>query len=343
MSTHEEGQNKTFYKQLQNCEELDLRDNRGKIHDMAFVLVVLTVGLFLKRDGNLSSIHRYMVNKNRDMCSFLGIDNQRVMSRAHLPVFLGKVNLPAFERLLFDKFGIVLNNEEKTWFAGDGKELRGSIESGDKRGEAIVQLVRHEDGAVLGQGRYSGKKESERPCLRELVARTGASGQKITLDALHLCPKTTAPIAQGGGIFLIGLKGNQKELMADMSRCAQRLKPVNQCVTIDKGHGRLERRAYFQYDVGGEYFDRRWAKSKFKSLFKVERRRQCTKDGRVSEEIAYYISNGESGDGEEYFAAIRGHWAVEVNNHVRDVTLKEDQLRTKKSLSRRFLQDLEHW
>ena len=343
MSTHEEVQNKTFYQQLQNCQELDLRDNRGKIHDMAFVLVVLTVALFLKRDGNLSSIHRCMVNKNRGIRSFLGIENQRVMSRAHLPVFLGKVNLPAFERLLFDNYGTGLSDGERAWFAGDGKELRGSIESGDKRGEALVQLVRHGDGAVLGQGRYSGKKESERPCLRELVAGTGASGQKITLDALHLCPKTTGPIAEGGGVFLVGLKGNQKELMADMEKCAQRLKPVNQCVTIDKGHGRLERRTYFQYDVGGEYFDGRWAKSKFKSLFKVERRRQGTRDGGVSEEVAYYISNGEAGDGEDYFAAIRGHWAVEVNNHVRDVTLKEDQLRTKKSLSPRCLQGLEHW
>ena len=29
------------------------------------------------------------------------------------------------------------------------------------------------------------------------------------------------------------------------------------------------------------------------------------------------------------FQAIRGHWGVEVNNHIRDVTLKEDKLITK--------------
>lgn len=343
MSTHEEGQNKTFYEQLQNCPGLDLRDNRGKTHDMSSVLVGLAVGLFLERDGNLSSIHRCMVNKSRDICNFLNIDNQQVVSRAHLPVFLHKVNLPVFERLLFGNYGIGLSGVERAWFAGDGKELRGSIESGDRRGEALVQLVRHGDGAVLGQCRYSGKKESERPCLRELVASTGASGQKITLDALRLCPKTTGPTAQGGGIFLVGLKGNQKGLMADMAKCAQRLKPVNQCVTIEKGHGRLERRAYFQYDIGGEHFDGRWKKSNLTSLFKVERRRQGTKDGKASEEVAYYVSNGKAGDGEDYFAAIRGHWTVEVNNHIRDVTLKEDQPRTKKSLSPRFLQGLGRW
>ena len=30
----------------------------------------------------------------------------------------------------------------------------------------------------------------------------------------------------------------------------------------------------------------------------------------------------------DYCKAIRKHWSVEVNNHIRDVTLKEDSLKT---------------
>jgi predicted transposase YbfD/YdcC len=331
MDTHEGGQKKTFYQQLQNCPGLDLRDNRGKRHDLAFVLVGLTIALLLKRDGNLSSIHRSLVNKGSELCTFLGIDNQRVVSRGHLPVLLGKVQLSVFEELLFRNYGLRLSGTEKEWFSGDGKELSGSIESGDKRGEALVQLVRHKDGAVLGQHRYNGDKESERPCMRELLAGTGAVGQKITLDALHLCPGTTGPIAQAGGIFLVGLKGNQKELMADMEGCTRRLKPVAQHATVDKGHGRREERAYFLYDVTGEYFDKRWEKSRFSSMVRVERQRQCTRTGKASKEVAYYMTNGKAASGQEFFTAIRKHWSVEVNNHMRDVTLREDQLRTKKS------------
>ena len=33
-----------------------------------------------------------------------------------------------------------------------------------------------------------------------------------------------------------------------------------------------------------------------------------------------------------YYEAIRNHWSVEVTNHIRDVTLKEDKLRTKKTI-----------
>lgn len=330
MPTHDYGQETTFYQQLQSHLGLDLRDKRGKRHCLAFILLGLTIGLLRKRDGKLSSIHRSMVNTNLSLCNFLNIEQQEVVSRPHLPRVLPKVNLAVFEQLLFNYYGLELSDEEKQWFAGDGKELRGSIEKGDKRGEALVQLVRHDDRNVLGQGRYNGTKESEKPCLQGLLLKTGAVGQKITADALHLCPATTEPIAQAGGIFLIGLKENQKELLEDMAKHASCFKAVDQDVTVEKGHGRLEQRAYFHYDVSTEYFEARWAKSNFQSLFKVERKRLNLKTGQQSDEVAYYISNGSAENEEGYFAAIRNHWAVEVSNHIRDVSLQEDQLRTKK-------------
>ncbi len=330
MSTHPKEQTTTLYKQFQNCSDLDLRDNRGKRHNLAFILLGLLLGLLRKRDGSLSSLHRNMVNNNEAICVFLGIDTQPVVSRPQLPLVLQKVNLRVFEQLLFDTYKIELSDQEKQWFAGDGKELRGSIEKGDKRGEALVQLVRHQDRSVLGEGYYNGRKESEKPCLQDLIAQTGASNQKITMDALHLCPAMTEPIAQAGGTFLIGLKENQAALLAEMNADASFLKPVNEGFTIDKGHGRLDERAYFHYDVCWESFDPRWAKSNFQSLFKVKRKRLVFNTGKQSEEVSYYLSNGRIDQKEDFFGAIRRHWAVETSNHVRDVSLKEDHLRTKK-------------
>jgi predicted transposase YbfD/YdcC len=340
MYTHEEEQETTFYEQMQNCLNLDLRDNRGKIHSLAFILLGVIIGLLRKRDGCLSSIHRSMVNKKEELCSFLNIENQRIVSRSHLPVILQKVNLPVFEQLLFDNYEIKLTKQEKEWFAGDGKELRGSIEKGNTRGQAVVQLVRHSDRSVLGEDYYNGKKESEKPCLQGLISKTGALSQKVTMDALHLCPAMTEPIVEAGGIFLIGLKGNQAELLADMEKDASFLNAVNQGFTVDKGHGRLEKRVYHHYDVSWEYFDERWSKSNFQSLFKIERNRIILNTGKQSNETAYYISNGTLDESEDFFGAIRNHWAVETSNHIRDVTLQEDKFRTKKTLVTKALAGL---
>jgi len=323
----------TFYKEIRTNEALDLRDNRGKRHNLGLVLLGLLIGLLRNRDGCLSSLHRSMKNTHTHLCLFLGIDDEGVVSRSHLPKLLKKVSLSEFEAILFRYYGIELQKEEKAWFAGDGKELRGSIERGDKRGEAIVQLVRHEDREVLGQSFYNGKKESEKSCLQDLLKQTEACSQYITADALHLNPKTTELVEQAGGKFIIGLKGNQPEMLADMELCTVLLKPVNECITEGEGkksHGRIEKRSYEQYDVSGEYFDKRWDKSSLSSLIKVERERLEVKTGKYSLQTDLYISNIAPAT-IDCFVPIRQHWQVEVSNHVRDVTLREDKLRTKKS------------
>ena len=57
-------QNKSFFDQLQNVEGLDLRDTRGLRHEVRVVLLSVTMAILSNTDGNLSSIHRYMVNHN---------------------------------------------------------------------------------------------------------------------------------------------------------------------------------------------------------------------------------------------------------------------------------------
>lgn len=120
--------------------------------------------------------------------------------------------------------------------------------------------------------------------------------------------------------------------MVQLSKC---YKPDYKLITTDKGHGRVESRTYFYYDISSEYVDKRWKESNFQSLFKVTRKISYLKNGIIikqCEETSYYISNATisiSSNSKEYFTAIRNHWSVEVNNHIRDVTLKEDKMKTK--------------
>ena len=85
---------------------------------------------------------------------------------------------------------------------------------------------------------------------------------------MHLSPSTTEPINQAGGLFLIGLKGNQEMLFVSMKKYAAQANPIDQRVTVEKGHGRVEKRSYFHYDISEQFFAPRWEKTEFKSLFK---------------------------------------------------------------------------
>jgi predicted transposase YbfD/YdcC len=333
MNTPIVAQSNTFYEQIKNCQGLDLRDNRGKIHSLEFVLLGVIIALYRNRDGVLSSIHRSMVNMHDALCRDIV-----PVSRAQLPIILKKVNSKTFNDVVFMFLGVNLTDEENQWFAADGKELRGSIAKGDHRGEAVVQIVSHKDRSVHGQVFYNGLKESERPCVRQLL-EGDLGNKKTTLDALHFIPETVKHIEKNGGSYLIGLKENQKELSADMRMVSDTMKPTSEYSEIEKSHGRIDTRTYMSFDLDNTYFDPRWEGANFQTLVKVERGSYNCKSTIESKDTAYYVSNAkvQDGKGDDLFGAVRGHWNVETNNHIRDVTFKEDALKTKHPVISRVL------
>ena len=61
------------------------------------------------------------------------------------------------------------------------------------------------------------------------------------------------------------------------------------------------------------------------------------KTGQQSQETAWFLSNAPMEQGRQLFQAVRQHWTPETSNHIRDVTLKEDKLRTTKNPLSRVL------
>ena len=105
--------NRSFFEKLQNEKGLDLRDNRGKRHDLAVVLVGVILALLSRRDGNLSSIERHIKNHYEQLVEVLGVEKKRPVSRSQLPNILAEVSVSVFDCLLFANYGIKLNEEEK--------------------------------------------------------------------------------------------------------------------------------------------------------------------------------------------------------------------------------------
>lgn len=326
--------NKSFFEKLQKAEGLDLRDNRGKRHDLAVVLVGVTIAVLSNRDGCLSSVQRHLENHYEKLVVILGVEKKRAVSRSQLPLILEKVSVQVFDRMLFESFGVSLNKEDRRWFALDGKEMRGSIQTGARRGAAVVQAVAHDNLQVAAQDYYSGEKESEVPVVRKLLGKSGLASEKISLDALHCKPATLEIIAAGKGKYLVGLKENQKQLRKQISRAIENQTYLFKTCTQEKGHGRIEVRKYEFHDVLEMKKDERWETCQIKTAIKVIREREELKSGKSSCEESYYLSN-EMGNYEEMAEAIRKHWSVETNNHIRDVSLKEDKMRSKKRIYRK--------
>ena len=336
-----QSQDTSFFQLLKQTPQLDGRDNRGKHHCIALVIMGLTLALCCGRDGNLSSLHRHMGNHFDDLCRVLQLTNQRVISRPQLPRLLAKVNGPVLAQLLFQRFGVVLTVPQQAWFAADGKELRGSIEPGNKRGQACVSVVAHQGEAIAGQAYYDGTKESERPVVTQLLADMGMQNQKITLDALHLIPLTVQTIHQKGGLYLVGLKANQQILHRSwVGGSSVKVADYERQDRPKRGHGRIDHRSYSCFAMNRHPLAPRWQASGMQTLVRVVRVRQTLAGVELSREMSYFVSNAlvsQQRQADELFDAVRQHWRIETVHHRRDVSLGEDRFRSSQAAVSRLL------
>ncbi len=307
----------------------DKRDNRGKRHELAFVLGGVVLAIMSGR-SYASSIHRFIKHRLKWLGRVLGYWGAKAVSRAQLPRILDRVDWADLNELLEEHFGVRIEVQDKEWHALDGKTLRGV--AGQR--ERVLLAVSHTGRKTVAQQPLHGPKKSEIRAVREMLAATGLDKGKNTLDALHFNPTTTGQINQAGGQFVIQLKENQPHLLEQMSQEAAEASPLAVFKTVEKGHGRLEIRQATFFKISHLQLDSRWAQSNLTTLIVMARRTTQLATQKRSAEVSFYCSNvaldpADEATQRELFQAIRGHWGVEADNYIRDVSFQEDKVRTK--------------
>jgi len=103
-------------------------------------------------------------------------------------------------------------------------------------------------------------------------------------------------------------------------------KELSMIKTIDKGHGRIEKRKYYYTQNISWMLDalKDWAG--LKGVGMVEREVEIK--GKVSKEISFYI--GSISSVKEFEKAARNHWGIESMHWSLDVTYRDDANRTRK-------------
>ncbi|NOT58302.1 MAG: ISAs1 family transposase, partial [Deltaproteobacteria bacterium] len=170
------------------------------------------------------------------------------------------------------------------------------------------------------------------PTVRTVLAQPALQKRKMTLDAAHCNPATTAQIHQAHGGYLVQLKANQPLLFAAVQALTTTAPPLGTHAHVDKGHGRLEERQATFFSLAALALPPRWQHSGLCSVVCVARTTTHLATGKVAQAHAYYLTNQAAqrpAPQAELTAAIRGHWGCEADHWRRDVTLQEDQVRVK--------------
>lgn len=150
--------------------------------------------------------------------------------------------------------------------------------------------------------------------------------------------KIAEKIRKKKGDYVLALKGNHEtfhkeveEFMKDALENNFKDVEVSKKTTLEKGHGRVEKREYFQTnDI--KWFSEIHLWKDIKSFEVV--RRTVTKKEKETVEISYYISSLLSPSEEEcelFAKAVRKHWGVESSHWMLDVIFKEDDSLVRKN------------
>ncbi len=140
---------------------------------------------------------------------------------------------------------------ERPVLAIDGKTLRRSHDR--KKGLGALHSVSvwaSEFGLSLGQVACA-EKSNEITAIPELLRLVDIKGAIITIDAMGTQKAIAAEIIDGGGDYVLALKGNQGALHQAVidyidEQLGGDLEGAQEHVTTEKGHGREETRTYLQ-------------------------------------------------------------------------------------------------
>lgn len=314
----------TFFAALQHFP--DPRDKRGRRHDLAFVLCGVILALMAGR-SRVSAIHRFLHNRLAWLRETTQVAVEHCISRAHLPRLLARVEWEALNALVLTHFGVRVESAAAgEWVAVDGKALRGSP------GEQVLLARTQQSGRILAQQPLTGPKSSEVTAVRTLLAQPQLTGSKVTLDAAHCNPTTTAQIQRAQGGYLVQVKANQPTLLAAVRAVAATASPLGTLQKVDKAHGRLEVRHATFFSLADLPLAPRWQHSGLRHVVRLERTTEQLKTAQRSQAVAYYVTNQEATTPpaqDDLCAAIRGHWGCEADHWIRDVTLHEDLIPVK--------------
>ena len=212
--------------------------------------------------------------------------------------------------------------------AMDGKDVRGASKQTEKGRRMMVAAVEHGSGLVLGQVEVD-SKSNEIPAVRELSNGLDLAGRIVTVDAMHAQHDTARCLLKGHADYVVSaVKDNQETILDDLRAIDWSDAPWHE--TVDKGHGRIERRRCAAVDLTGDAWDGYADLYGRRQAIRIERERELVKDGTRSIEVTYCLTSlgTERAGPEQLLALVRNHWHIENRLHyVRDFTYDEDRCR----------------
>ncbi len=227
----------------------DPRDPRGRRHPLPALLGQVSCAL-LCGARSLTAIADWGRDYSPSLVAALGYTRAQTPCCATFHTVLQDLDWTALEAQMRAWviaveacLGAEAPTQREEALALDGKTLRGALKL-EAEVSALVTALGHRLG--LTAGAVEVQEGDEIAAVQTLLQRLFLGGKVVTLDALHTQRKTAALILEGGGHYVMLVKGNQPDLQEAVVRVfapeqagAQDRQSVWE---TEQGHGRVENR-----------------------------------------------------------------------------------------------------
>ena len=311
----------------------DPRIERCKKHSLLDILF-LTVSAVLSGAQGWEAIEDFGHAKLDWLKRFIklpsGIPRHDTIAR-----LMGRLEPTVLQKCFFDWMNDVVLEIDGDVVAIDGKSLRGSFDKASRKNALhMVSAWSCTGGMVLGQVKSS-EKSNEITAIPRLLELLELKKCIVTIDAIGCQKGIIENILAKKADYILGVKRNHLVLYEDFVIYFEKHLMLNEDLpagvgffeTIDKAHGRLEKRRCWQStELKLLPSTKTW--KGIRSVLRVENERSTA--SKTSKEVRYFISSLPLNP-ERALSGIRQHWFVENQLHwVLDVTFGEDKSRIRR-------------
>ena len=337
----EEGRRRSLVDYFENLE--DPRVERSKRHSL---LDIITIAICAVICGADTWVYVEMFGKSKEEWFRTFLDLPNGIPSHDTPAFAG-----AGSSVRFSPGWIHSGSRSVSWngaggvaallpgevVAIDGKTARRSHDT--RAGKGALHLVSAWASAntlTLGQVKTE-EKSNEITAIPRLLELLELNGCIVTIDAMGCQKEIAQSILEQGADYVLAVKQNQGRLHEDLRDLFEEAEatgfegvPHDYATTLNKGHGRLERRECWAITDPDclDYLSTGKEWPGLRSVVKVVGRREA--ETGVTVQPRYFISSLDL-SAEEMLATVRAHWSIENSLHWSlDVTFREDDCRVRK-------------
>jgi predicted transposase YbfD/YdcC len=330
MNTFQSENHKTsLFKELVLQIKDNRRINKGNIRHSVAELLFLTLAAVVSGCNTWESVETFGKAKLEWFRKYFPY-KYKTPSDATLGSFFGALDHENFVGF-FIEFTKILSQQSSRHVAIDGKTICGIASQFGTSPLHIVSAFCHQNRLTLCQ-EVVADKSNELDAIPKLLDLLELKGCIVSIDAMGCQRDIAEKIIEKQADYILQVKDNQKGLKEQIIKLFAHQKPNNETITIDSGHGRMEKRTCRVMDNLLFLDDKdNWAG--LQTIVEIHSEIYQKKTQVKSECVRYYISSLKA-DSKTLIKDIRNHWAIENNLHWNlDVIFKEDNALKRKGNS----------